>query len=587
MSHIADPNRAALDSLLGEAEACSDEYGSQSLGELRRRLKAATVRLLLAGEAKRGKSTLGNALLGRDVLPVGVRPVTAVATTVSPGSPDRVIVEFRDGHQTECSLEELATYVTESANPENERNVASVQVVLDQLLLPAGVLVDTPGIGSVFTHNTHEAHHAMTTMDLAVFVLTADPPISDSERQLLETVRGLSVASFVVLNKADHLSSDELADARAFVTEVTGVSDVFVCSARAALTARLAGDDDAFTASGVRSLLDAISARLEHQGQQDLLTSVGAAARRVIDGIVDRVTVTKGVVEAFAQDRQGDVDLFLAELPRATDGDRYGLAETAWEKAQFRRRLDEDANRAVQVLSRRLHGELTTTFNTPVAEARASVSEIEVAARAHATKVIAEMVGAWRQRWLTELEGDLAQLTARQQSLLDQSAERVRDSAQRLLGAAVHPRIEALQVPDVGRFSFDFSPRVGWNTAMVEGSRRLLPPRWRYHLMRRKLAEEVDVLVDRQVGRARSDVQRRLESALREQGVEVTARFHELRDGLGAALAAADHAHGLTAGEYAAEISSLAQQVATLTDLRTRLQAVAICSQTAPAIHQP
>ena len=46
MSHIADPNRAALDSLLGEAEACSDEYGSQSLGELRRRLKAATVRLL-------------------------------------------------------------------------------------------------------------------------------------------------------------------------------------------------------------------------------------------------------------------------------------------------------------------------------------------------------------------------------------------------------------------------------------------------------------------------------------------------------------------------------------------------------------
>lgn len=38
--------------------------------------------VLVAGEAKRGKSTLVNPLLGRPVLPTGVIPVTAVATTV-------------------------------------------------------------------------------------------------------------------------------------------------------------------------------------------------------------------------------------------------------------------------------------------------------------------------------------------------------------------------------------------------------------------------------------------------------------------------------------------------------------------------
>ena len=46
------------------------------------RLRSARLRVLVAGEAKRGKSTLVNAFLGRMVLPVGVTPVTAVATTV-------------------------------------------------------------------------------------------------------------------------------------------------------------------------------------------------------------------------------------------------------------------------------------------------------------------------------------------------------------------------------------------------------------------------------------------------------------------------------------------------------------------------
>src|SRR5258708_36560341 len=74
----ADPLAAALDelSVFGSAQ------DRETIGSLRDRLSARRLPVLVAGEAKRGKSTLVNALLGRPVLPTGVLPLTAPATPV-------------------------------------------------------------------------------------------------------------------------------------------------------------------------------------------------------------------------------------------------------------------------------------------------------------------------------------------------------------------------------------------------------------------------------------------------------------------------------------------------------------------------
>ncbi len=75
----------ALASALGELAALGTERDREQLAALLDRLDAARLRVLVAGEAKRGKSTLVNGLLGRDVLPSGVTPLTAVTTTVRYG----------------------------------------------------------------------------------------------------------------------------------------------------------------------------------------------------------------------------------------------------------------------------------------------------------------------------------------------------------------------------------------------------------------------------------------------------------------------------------------------------------------------
>ena len=159
------------------------------------------------------------------MLPAGVTPLTAVATTVRYGNDPHAEVRFADGHEEKQPMSALPDLVTERGNPGNRRRIAAVTVYLDAPLLADGVeLVDTPGTGSVFAWDTAAAHEALETMDVAVFVLTADPPVSAAERDLYAKVTGLSVATFTVLNKADQLDQAELAEAAEFTSAGAGRS---------------------------------------------------------------------------------------------------------------------------------------------------------------------------------------------------------------------------------------------------------------------------------------------------------------------------------------------------------------------------
>lgn len=142
--------RALLHNVLGELYGLVSPAERERIDGLRERPAADRIRVLVAGEAKRGKSTIVNALLGRDVLPTGVTPVTAVATVVRHGTPERLTARFADGRREDRGLEELPALVTERGNPGNRLGLSNVTVHLDAELPARGVeIVDTPGTGSV------------------------------------------------------------------------------------------------------------------------------------------------------------------------------------------------------------------------------------------------------------------------------------------------------------------------------------------------------------------------------------------------------------------------------------------------------
>src|SRR6266545_1714710 len=290
MGSEATPLEASLAKLASAAELLGLADVAGQVGEAARRLAGLELEVAVVGEFKRGKSTLLNALIGVEVLPAGVLPLTAVPTVLERGEPV-CRVTFTDGHTEEHDLGAVAEFVTEEHNPGNRLGVQRVVVRLHAPLLDEGVrLVDTPGVGSVLEHNTRATDAYLPSLDAAILVTSADPPISRGERAFLGRVAEQAVRLFVVLNKADYLSGEELRRTVEFTGRVGGPAGLarFAKDLRRFLEReRAAAVADAATQSGRRALgLLALALDLERRAAE--LPEEHAADEALLEAAVRR-----------------------------------------------------------------------------------------------------------------------------------------------------------------------------------------------------------------------------------------------------------------------------------------------------------
>jgi GTP-binding protein EngB required for normal cell division len=169
------------------------------------------------GRFKAGKSSFLNHFLGRDVLPVGVVPVTAVVTEILYGRRERARVHYRNGACVEVPLERIGSYVSEKENPENEKQAGLITVELPEQRFRGLKFVDTPGLESALEHNTQTSLAWLPNVGLALVAVSVDLPLSGHEIELLKNVYRHTPRVAVLLTKADLLSGGELAELVEFV----------------------------------------------------------------------------------------------------------------------------------------------------------------------------------------------------------------------------------------------------------------------------------------------------------------------------------------------------------------------------------
>jgi ribosome biogenesis GTPase A len=151
------------------------------------KLETDSFYLAVLGQFKRGKTTFINALLGEEILPTGVLPLTSIITLIRFGATKRAEVVFLDKRRCAIDTTELRQYVSESENARNEKKVHHVELVYPSSFLKNGiVLIDTPGVGSIALHNTETTHGFLLRIDAAVVVLGADPPVTQAEFQFID-----------------------------------------------------------------------------------------------------------------------------------------------------------------------------------------------------------------------------------------------------------------------------------------------------------------------------------------------------------------------------------------------------------------
>lgn len=198
-----------LEALHPQLQACSEAIQNQGV-----------VDIAILGQFKAGKSSFLNRLAGMDVLPVGVLPVTAVVTRLDHGEVNSARVAFLDGSDRECGLQELSDYVTEHGNPENVKQVASVEVSLKSLASFQGIrFVDTPGLGSVFTHNTQASLDWLPKVGGALVAIAVNQPLGEQDLKLLREVSRHTPEVTILLTKADLVTREELAAITAFTRQ--------------------------------------------------------------------------------------------------------------------------------------------------------------------------------------------------------------------------------------------------------------------------------------------------------------------------------------------------------------------------------
>jgi len=539
----SSPLLAALDELSGLA----GDDDRAALDAVRGRLAGQRLRVLVAGEAKRGKSTLVNALLGRALLPVGVTPLTALATTVRYGRDEGVSAVFRDGRAESFPLSALGDLVTERGNPGNRRNLASVTVVADAPVLARGAeLVDTPGTGSVHAHNTAEAEAALGTMDAAVFVLSADPPVSASERELMARVAELSVTVFVVLNKADYLAGGELAEALEFTAQVAAGAAgrpvrLYPLSARAALAG---GDDPGFAAFAAD-----FTTYLARERAADLQVSVAAHARRLAASLRDEATLARHAARMHTGAAAGRVDEFAARLA-AVRGRRQDAADLATaESARMLAALNESAGQAAREGTGRVGARLEALLAGGLRSA--GPAEIERAGRARLAELAVTSAETWRQQQAERLEEGLARLDARLTSELQAELDAVRDAAAELLGLSLAVPGPGERLPPDLRFFYLVAGQAGQTELLAGTIRRWVPGEAGRRRARAQLHREAASLVPQQIGRARADLQYRLAESTRQLVRAVGDRYAESTGRLESALRTAATAREAAADDAA------------------------------------
>jgi Dynamin family len=216
-----DAGDAALVRLARLAADCGAEQIAEEASSLSERVSEGRFYVACVGQFKRGKSTLLNALIGERVLPAGVVPVTAVPTVIRHGESLSARVRVDAAGWREIPAGTIEDYVSEERNPENSKRVTGLEVFVPSALLATGMcLVDTPGLGSVFSGNTAATQAFVPHIDAALVVLGADPPIGGEELGLVEEVGRRVSDLLVVLNKADRTTNEEREETRSFTRRV-------------------------------------------------------------------------------------------------------------------------------------------------------------------------------------------------------------------------------------------------------------------------------------------------------------------------------------------------------------------------------
>jgi GTPase SAR1 family protein len=523
-----------IEALLGlegvDATACQ---------KLQEKLTAHTFNILVVGQYNRGKTTLINALVGEPLLPVGVIPLTSVVTVLSYGETPLIKVCFQDGRCVETTPEALGEYVTEKGNPHNHKQVREVEVSYPSPWLRDGVrLVDTPGIGSVFLHNTDLAYRYLPQADAVLFLLSADQPVSQAELDFLQDVRQYADRIFFLLNKADYLSETELQDALGFARitlgEVMGQQAcVIPVSARQGLDGKAGGLPLLVEQSRLPLLYSTLQTFLQRDKGAVLAGSIARNLLRIIaQARFNRELELKALIAPLTELEKNLRVFALKKQEVVAAQDEYRVLMTA-EVKKLQQQVEDDLTTCKQELKQiicRVVQENYQQNRSLPSRALSKLLEETVAT------VVRERFDTWRSSEDAQLSQLFERVCTRFTDKINKTVDELLHFSAELFAIPFSVvQAEALTAAATG-FYYKFWSEPGSMKLFTSSLLLALPKFMSDRLLVTKMQKYAVDCVEVQSGRLRYDFAQRLERGSREFGREMTERLAATANGIESAM---------------------------------------------------
>jgi GTPase SAR1 family protein len=200
---------AVLTALMDEARTLALPEPPPGMEPMRRKLEDNTYQVLVVGEAKRGKSTLVNALIGRDILPTDVDIATSQVFRICPAQHEAYRLRFEDDSVQAITAADLPRYGSQVVADQGgaarlDAMIRWIEIDLPVKFLPPNVrILDTPGLGALYAAHALITHRFVPHADAVIFVLESQAPVGAPEIRFVEQLLGVTANVFFVQTKID------------------------------------------------------------------------------------------------------------------------------------------------------------------------------------------------------------------------------------------------------------------------------------------------------------------------------------------------------------------------------------------------
>ncbi|CZE47800.1 dynamin family protein [Campylobacter geochelonis] len=166
------------------------------------------MQVAIVGQFSSGKSSFLNALLGQNLLPTGVIPVTAKPTYIKYAPCTMLKALYNDGREEYKDISHIASFVDQRGAL---ADVKSLSIYLPNELLKSVTFIDTPGLNSRSDSDTKETLEILKKVGGLVWISLIDNAARASELSELEAIpQNLKKSSICLLNQKDKLNNEEI-----------------------------------------------------------------------------------------------------------------------------------------------------------------------------------------------------------------------------------------------------------------------------------------------------------------------------------------------------------------------------------------